>query len=215
MKEHSIIMSGNHPQLILDGIKTQTRRVIKPQFTLPTTAGKPYLDGTGYLSVIKDRINFSGWYYITVGATNHKVKCPYGQVGDRLWVRETWGLHFAWDNTKPSDIPPSKLQASRYKTDSIDTSDVRKWRPSIFMPRWASRITLEITEVRVERVQEISVTDIAMEGHKSFVYPDGRQEMGSAEYLRWFMDLWDSLNAKRGYGWEVNPWVWCLSFRRL
>ena len=219
MKEYPVIFNTEMVKAILDGTKTQTRRVIKPQFILPDNAGKPYLDGNGYLSVIKDRGKFDGWYYITAGQTNHKVKCPYGQVGDRLWVREThyrcgqWRMNGFTKTGRPkwsfdtgtfttafySDAPPSVITMGR---------EYVGWykRSSIHMPRWASRITLEITEVRVERVQEISPPDIVAEGYDSFGIPSG---------AFWFKDLWDSLNAKRGYGWDANPWVWCLTFKLL
>jgi len=200
MKETGIIMSGNHPRLILDGTKTMTRRVITPQFTLPDTAGKPYLDGDGYLCVIRNRLEFDGWFFIADDKFK-KIKCPYGQVGDRLWVRETWATHNLFDGVKPSNIPVGKpiFYCADGNPGWVDT-----WRPSLFMPRWASRITLEITEVRVERLQEISGVDCVREGIAS---------IDPYRLRRVFRDIWDSLNAKRGYSWESNPWVWMISFK--
>ena len=94
-----------------------------------------------------------------------------------------------------------------------------KWKPSIFMPRWASRITLEIEDVRVERLQEITEEDAKAEGIFAYGYEAGLCGEGSIielpTYIEPFMELWDSLNAKRGYGWAENPWVWVISFRRI
>ena len=136
--------------------------------------------------------------------------CPYGQVGDRLWVRETLVI----TGGRGSEYVAYK--ADGYELDKGIFPE--KWRPSIFMPRWASRITLEITEVRVERVQEITEEDAIKEGicvvdntedgiYSSPNYPDIHRDI--------FMYLWDSLNTKRGYGWEVNPWVWVIEFKRV
>jgi hypothetical protein len=127
--------------------------------------------------------------------------CPYGVPGDRLWVRETW------------QIGP-ELQDVIYAADEkwncngvyIPPAACRSWKPSIHMPRWASRITLEITGVRAERVKQITGSNLYAEG-----FP-GEAKVGSC--FGWFVNLWDSLNAKRGFGWDVNPWVWIIEFRR-
>jgi len=207
MKETGIIMSGNHPKLILDGIKTQSRRVIKPQPTFNGTDlnGKPYFIYKGE--------EYSLWAL--------SKKCPYGQVGDRLWVRETWTTEKRLDYLSPSqigeagDVPVWWEASSSWEMASVGL-EIGKWRPSIFMPRWASRITLEITEIRVERLQEISEEDARAEG---IIWVTIETAPQSNVYrpcaVENFGRLWDSLNAKRGYGWEVNPWVWCLSFRMI
>lgn len=131
------------------------------------------------------------------------LRCPYGVAGDRLWVRETFALEsksYAGDKV-------------RYRADGKPTSGA--WRPSIHMPRWASRITLEITGVRVERLQEISEADAKAEG----VIPTGRRATHKwcngedVSHRRQFADLWDSLHGKGA--WEQNPWVWVVEFRRL
>ena len=199
MKETGIIMSGEHPKLILDEIKTQTRRVLRPQPDLGLDSFESY----GHIEV--------GKYHPTLVDKNGEEypgeeifgaytddgewgwKYPYGQVGDRLWVRETfWAMADGKTIYYKATVPFPNFPFS--------------WKPSIHMPRWASRITLEITDVRVERLQEISPLDIVAEGYDSFGIPSG---------VFWFKELWDSINAKRGYGWEVNPWVWVISFRRL
>jgi hypothetical protein len=122
--------------------------------------------------------------------------CPYGRPGDRLWVRETWSQLYPYE---------SRRVAYRADRETVVAPGVLPWwRPSIHMPRWASRLTLEITKVRVERLKEITVKDIAAEGIQEgvgvFAYED-------------FRKLWDSLNAKRGFGWDANPWVWVVEFR--
>ena len=116
------------------------------------------------------------------------------RAGDRLWVRET----FYTDNHRQSN----GLRIL-YKADG----DTSSWKSSIFMPRWASRIDLEITEVRVERVQEITEADAIAEGAVAYY--------GSDTAWGHFSVIWDSINAKRGYGWETNPWVWVISFRKI
>ncbi len=219
MKETPIIMSGNHPKLILDGIKTQTRRVCK-EIISTSQNGRPH----------NPMIKRGGIWLLPTEWS------PYGQVGDRLWVRETWqvvsfslmagdpkGLKVAYkadDSTKIFKV--SFEDWHKYSSMGYD-----KWRPSIHMHRWASRITLEITEVRVERVQEIDYFGARAEGILSFngEHPDPTN--GGMGYNRGkeglpmrydstaaFMDLWDSLNAKK-YPWSSNPWVWCISFRRV
>ena len=115
--------------------------------------------------------------------------CPY-QVGDRLWVRETW--------KKKLDRYADVKGAFVYKANYDRTFEDAKWKPSIHMPRWASRITLEITEVRVERLNQISADDVTKEGVDNLVT---------------FMLLWDRLNKKRGYEWKSNCWVWVITFK--
>ena len=121
-------------------------------------------------------------------------QCPYGQVGGRLWVKEAF--------YKEADKAFYKANFNDYE------AQFEKWTSSIFMPRWASRITLEITEVRVERLQEISGQDIKAEGlDVQFTIP------GAFDALKRFSVLWDSLNAKRGYSWDKNHWVWVIGFK--
>ena len=129
--------------------------------------------------------------------------CPYGVIGDRLWVRETWrcfgGREYEYQQHQPSII---------YRADDGPTHNEGGWRPSIFMPRWASRITLEITGVRVERLQDISEADAEAEGctgdHRADRDSDAAQE---------FRSLWNQINGKRA-SWDSNPWVWVVEFRR-
>jgi hypothetical protein len=140
---------------------------------------------------------------------------PY-EVGQQLWVRETWADTFKqqWHDNN-GICAPDKLTEVAYRATQefpirvddewlVDSSDM-KWRPSIFMPRWASRITLEITDVRVQRIQEISEEDVHEEG-----IPYNNEVP-----IESFEAGWDHLNARRGYSWESNPWVWAISFKRV
>ncbi len=192
-------MSGNHPKLILDGIKTQTRRVMKPQ-PEKLSDGYSWRIANGELCAYKFHPED-----LEVNAAEEYIpycKCPYGQVGDRLWVRETW-------------MPYNCMGGILYKADG----DMHgRWKPSIHMFRKDSRITLEITEVRVERVQEIDSWDCIHEGiHQKYHSPVYNiiTDKPNKRLITDFHNLWDSLNAKRGYGWEVNPWVWVISFKEL
>jgi len=198
MKERPILFNSEMVKAVLDGRKTQTRRIIVPQ---------PIKEGWDGLVKTYKWGEKHGLYRIDELIE----ECPYGQTGDRLWVRETFQTLGNKQNTVYRADGKAKLtwDVGGQKGEEL----VNKWRPSIFMHRWASRITLEITGVRVERVQDIKVADIEAEGHQPFVYPDGRRELSSAESYSWFINLWNSINEKRGYGWEVNPWCWCISFK--
>lgn len=201
MKEHPIIFSTEMVKAILAGKKTMTRRVIKPQ---PKIVHALYPDATIETEQLFENIE--------------RLKCPYGQVGSVLWVRETWDS--AHDNVTGTAI--------FYKADFNDTVPKGDftWHPSILMPRWASRIILEITNIRVERLNQISVEDIKAEGTPPFgVCPvntamlltgtNNLDDLQHALSRSMFQDLWDSINAKRGYSWESNCWVWVIEFKRI
>jgi hypothetical protein len=190
---------------ILDGRKTQTRRVCKPRFDDKNPCE--------HFAPVEYDVGPSMERHCEHGSES--TPCPYGVVGDRLWVKETWA---AWPIM--NDTPPSQMycQPVHYKA-TFDAASVthapampNKWRPSIFMPRWASRITLEVTGVRVERVQKISIDDVFEEGaaDRRNCFP---QEVGYIEGL--YAKLWDSINDDRGFGWNVNPWVWVVEFKRV
>lgn len=204
MKERPIIFSGAMVEAILAGRKTQTRRVIKLNGT------EEVIDGMLWRP---DR--YGDWYPI-------EDYCPYHNY-TRLWVRETWrkgitdsglAVEYAADlnRTYLDDYPDQS-------TDWYWLDDM-PWRPSIFMPRWASRITLEIVSVRAERVQDISERDAMSEGvnvsHYYCEEPTAELDgIHRCDPVGKFAELWDSLNASRGYSWESNPWVWVISFRKL
>jgi len=198
-KERPIIFNAEMVRAILADRKTQTRRVIKPQ---PDRWLPPFLI---YL--------WNEDQFKRIAARFH---CPYGKPGDTLWIRETWHAASHYDELKPSLIPagsPLWYAAKSYR-DHDGWAIRGKKRPSIFMPRWASRITLEITDVRVERVQDISAHDAISEG----INPEPHQRCGDFfddTAVDEFTELWNSINTKRGFGWDVNPWCWCISFRTI
>lgn len=195
MRERPILFSGPMVQAILDGRKTMTRRVMKQQPRI--------LDGWIHLET-KEAIGSRGKECL-IFRTNDPLLmaehlnylfCPYGVPGDRLWVKETF----------VNDNGCIHYKACHPYPIIMDSWNGR-WRPSIFMPRWASRITLEITNVRVGRLQEITPSDVIAEGVIE-------EEGDGLELLDKFESLWDSINGKK-YPWDVNPWVWCISFKRL
>lgn len=194
---------------ILDGRKTQTRRVVKPQ---------PYIDSQG--NACWNSINFgqdgSGRPLFRTLASplpcskNKRVLCPYGRPSDRLWVRETWG-HF--------ERAPKAGDQIYYRADG-ECLEIEPWRPSIHMPRWASRLALEITGIRVERLQDISEADAIAEGCTQFPNGyyrggphkvSGLKQMASAVHA--YRDLWESINGAGS--WDANPWIWVVDFKRL
>lgn len=179
-KERPILFNSEMVNAILAGKKTQTRRVIKNKSNI-----------------------------------NHAIECPYGKPGDLLWVRETWrpeeldsgndGIRFRADAVFKG-IDNTQAAAEKWFQVYSEKENWKLWRPSIFMPRWASRITLEITHVRVERVQYIKLSGAKAEG----VEHDYENNLTTIEN---FAVLWDSINKKRGFGWDENPWVWVIEWR--
>jgi hypothetical protein len=211
--ERPILFSGEMVRAILDGRKTQTRRALNPQ---PDSSLNAYtarqvdrfkLVGVDVKSrrAIFEAGNFAGpinAFRDGRDSVKADIACPYGAVGGRLWVRETFGtmlhadgerVHYLADGATPKDWRGNAL----------------RWRPSIHMPCWASRLTLEITDVRVERLQSISYADVLAEG-----CPVASVGASPADH-DWYRQLWESLNATRGFGWDVNPWVWVISFKQV
>lgn len=187
MTDRPILFSGEMVRAILEGHKTQTRRVIDFRERFPGDSPHSIPDSFAHIDGGGNWVFWSGGDSPGLAEFTKKAypngegfECPYGKPGDTLWVRETWAIDKAWDTIKPSDI--SSYWGGLYYRATGD-NPAGKWRPSIFMPRWASRISLLVKAVRAERVQEIS--------HDT---------------------LWDSINAPRGYGWSVNPWVWVIEF---
>ena len=180
-KEHFILFNGDMVRAILDGRKTQTRRVVKPQ-----PLHHMYAHDGAFRHAYGDKI----------------VHCPFGVPGDRLWVRETFvdlrGKGFDVDCGYMASCPPGSAGDAQRIEYGL------KCTPSIHMPRWASRIDLEITAVRVERLQAISEADCIAEGCPP-EYALGQN---------WFKGLWDSINGRTPQSWDANPWVWVIEFRR-
>jgi hypothetical protein len=189
MKDRPILMSAPMVRATLAGVKTMTRRVITPQ---------PPADGSAKAwtwAIDSDAPRPAlGWRDDAIGAC--AAVCPHGRPGDLLWVRETWGIAGQF-----RDGPEIAYRAT-------DDRNGITWKPSIHMFRAYSRLTLRITNVRVERVQDISESDAVAEGVDCY---DSAVSVPARER---FMSLWDGLNAKRGYGWAANPWVWVISFER-
>ena len=179
---------------ILDGRKTQTRRVIKPQ-PIKSKPKKAIIQPGG--------VFFPDSYYWDEDhpEIGEFVKCPYGQPGDRLWVRETWWPICA-DAKDIKDLV-------RYKADGYSEGRF-PWKPSIHMPRWASRITLKVINIRVERLQDISWQDCEKEGQTS-CYCNDEPRYKNSLISNWIR-LWNSINEKRGLGWDKNPWVWVMEW---
>ncbi|QXX84277.1 morphogenetic protein [Providencia sp. R33] len=215
MKERGIIFNSEMVRAILDGRKTQTRRIINPQPELTQKSGfkwKGGLFGAGSDDRETNR-NFA-----------HK-KCPLGKVGDRLWVRETWqGPLVDEDHLDNYRADADKFQTSEfceYAADGgyrpefcdLDGNIHYGWKPSSNMPRWASRITLEITDVRVERLQSISEEDAKAEGFDNS-QSDAANSIGWFEKpVRAFRRDWENINGTDG--WDSNPWVWVIEFKRV
>lgn len=228
MAEHPILFSGEMVRAIMEGRKTQTRRVIMPQapdgFSI-CDAGLWVYDGDRYshrpAKVWRWHNGPHQW------PAKRYLECPYGQIGDRgqqndrLWVREAivdqapgpgritevteqWSMDWARQCTLDEFLSANEW---RYAADAPVAWEWEATIPSIHMPRFASRITLELTQVRVQRVQDINHEDAMAEG-----FPG--EECGFTPW-QWFVDVWQRINAKRGYDWVSNPWVWALTFRRV
>jgi hypothetical protein len=185
---------------ILAGTKTQTRRVVKPHpsddaFVLVDYSSdgggwRPYRSDDGESQSVRGE-----WI-------EEEIACPYGQPGDRLWVRETWLRH--------SDKPGDYCYRATHKDADFFGQTHGGWKPSIHMPRAVSRITLEVTGVRVERLQDISSEDAQAEGWPG---PDEHNSIRRAYPIAWYAHLWEQINGTNS--WEANPWVWVVEFRPL
>ena len=212
MTERPILFSGPMVRAILDGRKTQTRRVCKlqPQVVDVEPRHKPHTWGFWHDDHDKMRNGLV-------------VRCPYGQPGDRLWVRETWGvgtrphhidgwtdgIEYRADEPYCDDVEPLPLYTPKAPAGFYEGYDKRGWRPSIHMPRWACRLLLDVKAVRVERLQDISRSDCYAEG---LIADNQPMRYNGEPAQERFAALWDGLNAKRGHGWDTNPWVWVIEF---
>lgn len=189
MRERPILFNGAMVRAILAGHKTQTRRAVNPQPTLDTDAWERASRdpdrwvGIGSSAVTGGTRQTWGW-----------ASCPFGQPGDRLWVRETWAPH--------ADYPDARRAV--YRADPGSEHDAERWHPSIHMPRWACRLVLEITDVRIERLQAISEADAENEG---------ADPITAKVPTHWdaFRYVWEDT----GGDWAADPWVWVIGFRPL
>ncbi|EDV5024166.1 hypothetical protein ID80_004852 [Salmonella enterica subsp. enterica serovar Ball] len=203
MKERGMIFNAEMVRAILDGRKTQTRRPIKWKQTRFTE--------------IAERDDGSLWPWAEDCERGGDIwfACPYGEIGDRIWVRETFRVH-----SRATDVATLVYRASVRNSWTEQTHRVpvavcnkpatpEKWTPSIHMPRWASRLTLEITGVRVERLRDLSEDDAKSEG----ITPPSGGVLPGWEYRINFRDLWMDIYGTDN--WEANPWVWVIEFKRV
>lgn len=223
MKEFPMFFNDEMVRALLDGRKTQTRRPVAK------------VSADNCLVIRKASRNRDGIYTHVMDAPKHGL-CPFGSVGDRIWVREAWsqlgnedGCPIDWDGNLVKEGGQEAARIYRasceqkvgdYGLWSIpDDADWKPhtenelfdggWTPSIHMPRWASRILLEITDVRVERVSSISNDDAGKEGYPANPAPYG----GEMDKWLWFRQLWDGLYPEQTF--KVNPWVWVIEFKRI
>lgn len=193
VKERPILFSAPMVRAILNGSKSMTRRIMKPQ--------PAYVCGHD---------NEEPW-----DSGDTLIACPYGAIGSRLWVRESIRLveRYTMPGDGPED-PPEELAASEYMADgALTVADAWPWKakalPSIHCPRGLSRITLEITDVRVQRLHEISEEDAKAEG----ITPKDADTNGCDGYGHAFANLWESIHGAGS--WDASPWVWAISFKRV
>jgi len=213
MKERPILFSAPMVRALLDGSKTQTRRVAK-------------LTDAAH---VKEPNGHRRWHPADPDAI---AACPYGQPGDRLWVRETWADVPRHQPTTNEDLPwrddgkiivySADLEWEGARQFSCADGVLRwakpaKWSPSIFMPRWASRITLEITGVRVERLQDISEGDARAEGARNLDVASGRETLDpysrQGSCVAHYKHIWQEINGDGS--WVLNPWVWVIEFKKV
>lgn len=215
IKSRPILFSGDMVRAILDGRKTQTRIIVKPQPHPDTEAMRDIPRTNRWWAGYEHADTEHGVEYRPLGSDQqYEWHCPYGVPGDRLWVREAWQpVRLGFDYC---DVQYRADGKGEHRVERYPDYDGRKlaqhygdkcgwglsWCTPIHMPRWASRILLEVTGVRVERVQDISEDDAVSEG-----LPDAQYHPNP------FAELWDSINAKRGYGWSDNPWTWVVAFK--
>ena len=198
MKERGILFSGEMVRALLSGTKTQTRRLVKVR--------------PGYQIFDDDEQPWPLWTprAAELGGHDSEQPCPYGAVGDRLWVREAWRVSSFFDARPPRDIGAGTSCSYEATSPRAGTATGR-YRHARFMPRWASRITLELTDVRVQRLTTISEEDARAEGVEPMTRgPDACAAFGfTLAYAR----LWDVINGRGA--WYANPWVWALTFKRV
>lgn len=214
MNARPMLFSGPMIRALLDGRKTQTRRVVKLPHTNPLGVWEPTTFGPGTdMRGVEYAEQVSIWHT----RTGDVICCPYGKPGDLLWVREAWAVGKRYDEKAPRELPPRAMTVVYESGGSCANDDqdgwvgdtwpkvgekpdwVGRWRRGFHMPRWASRLTLRITEVRVQRLQDIGQGDACAEGCPAFTEP-----------YDWYQGLWNEINGDGS--WELNPWVWAISF---
>ena len=221
--EKPILFKTEMVQAILAGKKSMTRRIIKPQ-------------PNGQLKcVIKHETKGrSCWMEDNADQLSKDFKFhKYYEVGDILWVRETWAKLCRVDENGYTHYDEETIYYAADGGPSIDLYDAdgfllddqnMKWRPSIFMPRYAARLFLKVKDIRVERLQDITEEDARSEGikwtnegplHAHYLNHNLNAFLNFKTSKEAFSSLWDNINLKRGYGWGINPWVWVVEFERV
>ena len=203
-KERPIIFNSEMIRAILEGRKTQTRRIVKsqpPKGSWVCFDGIDAYQGEGYFFQYPQNIDGGKIIFNKKFLLPQKGKCPFGKIGDRLWVRETWAVI-----DYPDGTTARKYETIYKANDNSGYPYQIKWKPLIFMPRNYSRITLEITDIRVERLHEITREDITKEG-----FGKGYTDIG---WTYVFGQYWNLIH-KEGHKWKDNPWVWVIGFKRL
>jgi len=229
--ERPILFNGEMVRAILSGRKTQTRRVV-PSWQLPSKTEGEDIEELRWISVAQ---RHPRWGFGVFGSTEEECManynndyqscCPYGEPGDRLWVRETFGygsrpcpfegavdgIEYRADEAYMDEVELLPLYRPETPPDFCYGDIARSgWRPSIHMPRWASRITLEITGVRVDRLQGISEEDARAEGAPSVSFPLTESQRSNIDRFR---ALWNLIHGAGAWG--ENPWVWAIEFKRV
>jgi len=217
VKERPILFSAPMVRALLAGTKTQTRRVCKPAEA----------HGLSFVVEVPDPQERGQVYNCShFGDEEGSVlfASPYGGVGDRLWVREAWRTLNVHDHVPPRELSGAKVWYEAQDDVPFHPTAFGKLRPSMFMPRWASRLTLEVTKVYVERLQDISDADARAEGiekqsdgigwKRGPISGDIPNTATRTAFPRLaYQSLWESINGPGS--WAANPWVWCVSFRRI
>ena len=233
MKERPVILRPREVEAVLDGKKTQLRTPVQPALD---RFSHPDLRADGEWQIMRDVYTMDG----NVTQEYEPLKCPYGKIGDRLWARETYLIYQTINYSYSCNGGPTSIRSDMeyaYRADGFDSvedfkqhmmlvSDPpvewvyvkdNKWRSPLFMPRKASRLTLEITDIRLERVQEISYEDAVAE-HAPPVeyYPTRLCNPAFADDVNYFWGFsmqWDEKYKKKGFAWAHDPWAWAISFK--
>ncbi len=234
-KERPVIMTAESVRAILAGTKTQTRRVAKARDPIEMIGPRGTQDDPASWGYFFDGPAQHGWMVLERGRNEDfdggrvSIPCPYGDIGDRVWIREGFALAPLCLEPNPEDQDDWSVVYRAHWDGSLwrsslddDANDVKPpWRSPLYMPRWASRIALEITEVRVERLQAINEDDARSEGVERDTEPCDHtrilcEEIGclGPTYRSMYAERWDAINGKRA-AWSSNPFVWAISFRRI
>ncbi|WP_026111569.1 hypothetical protein [Winslowiella toletana] len=220
MKERPILFSDQRVRALLTGQQTQTRRIMK---SLAFTPGQDNHEGCYGFDVISNQMR--GRHVMEMSDLSYQ--CPFGQPGDRLWVRETWrGPVVPKEQMADYAKSPEAYRSTRYCQYRADSSELGSsldedneqsgWQTAIHMPRWASRINLQITGVRAQKIQDISDDDIMAEGVQTdshFLNNFFTLKNDSVAPKEAYMKAWEKQYG--GTSWEVNPWVWVIEFSRI